>query len=245
MDEGQVTMSRIASYASDQALQTFVLSRDEAEGEDDRGAARELIAATSALCDGWISPLAVSLLVESCDPTNFYLVDHDTPPASPSWFLRQRELDARLFVSPDYERPQERQVDAIGAAELLATAEEALDQPSPASHLEVALSVLSVNALAVALPEGIELALHYPGGPLQPVLVGDGNRQLALGPDYGPVGPPARLQASNAHGVTRITLELYWDFWIEHVDGRAQTQAAIARVLARGRDWQLVQGERP
>jgi hypothetical protein len=237
-------MDRIECYASDQALQTFILGREEAEEENDRAASLELIASVSALCGGWIDPQAVSLIVESCDPASFYSVDWDSPPTQAAWFLRLRELDARLFISPEYEHSRELQVDGITAAELRAFVDEALAQPPPTETLEVALSALSVNAVAVALPEGVELALRYPGGPLSPVVTQDGPRLRVLGPDYGPIAAPLRLRASNQHGLTRLTLELCWDFWIEQPSGRAQVRAALERVLVRG-GWRLEHGELP
>jgi hypothetical protein len=50
------------------------------------------------------------------------------------------------------------------------------------------------------------------------------------------------LRASSDHGVTRIVVELYWDFWREHPAGRAQVRAAIERVLSRGSNWQIGEG---
>jgi hypothetical protein len=237
-------MYHIECYASDQALQTFILVREEAEEENDRAASLELIVSVSALCEGWIYPQAASLLVESCDPANFYSVDWDSPPTQAAWFLRKRELDARLFVSPEYAHSKELQVEGIGAAELRAFVQEALAQPPPAEALEVTLSALSVHAVAVALPEGVALALRYPGGPLSPVVAQDGPRLRVLGPDYGPIAPPLRLHASNQHGLTRLTLELCWDFWTEQPTGRAQVRAALERVLVRG-GWRLEHGELP
>ncbi len=237
-------MTLTTSYASDQALQIFVLQREESEDEDDRAASLELVASLSALCDGWISPLAISLLVESCDPANFYTVDFDSPAGKEAWFLRQRDLDARLFISPNYEHANKLQVDGIGAAELRAFVEEALAQPPPAENLVVTLASLSTDAVAVALPDGVELALRYPGGPLSPIVVQDGPRLRVLGPDYGPIAAPLSLRASNQHGLTELTLELCWDFWIEQPIGRAQVRAALERVLARG-SWQLEHGELP
>lgn len=150
----------------------------------------------------------------------------------------------RLFVSPEYEHSKELEVEGIGAAELRELVEQALAQPPPVAHLEVALAALSVNAVAVALPDGVELALRHPGGPLSPVVAQDGTRLRVLGPDYGPGAPPVRLRASNQHGLTRLTLELCWDLWIEQPIGRAQVRAAIERVLARA-GWRLEHGELP
>jgi hypothetical protein len=237
-------MYRLDCYASDQALQTFTLSRDEAEDEDDRGAALELVGALGALCAGWIEPQAASLLVESCDPTSFYLVDHEAPPAQPAWFLRRRQLDPRLFVSPEHEAPREVLVEQIGAAALRAFVEQALAQPAAAPERVVALASLSVDAVAVTLPDDVELALRYPGGPLSAIVTREGSHLRVLGPDAGPVAAPLRLRASNQHGLVRLTLELCWDFWIEQPIGRAQVRAALERVLSRG-GWRLEHGELP
>lgn len=237
-------MYRLNCYASDQALRTFTLARDEAEGEDDRGAALELVGALSALCEGWIEPQAASLLVESCDPSSFYAVDHGAEPEQPAWFLRRRQLEPRLFVSPAHEAAREVQVEQIGAAELRAFVEQALAQPAAAADRVVSLASLSVDAVAVTLPEDVELALHYPGGPLSALAVRDGAQLRVLGPDAGPVAAPVRLRAANHHGVVRLTLELYWDFWIEQPIGRAQVRAALERVLGRG-GWAFEHGELP
>jgi len=238
-------MVQVESYASDEPLLWFALSREGGEDEGERAAALELVAATSAFFGDWISPLAASVRVESCDPANYYFEDSDHPPACPHWFLRRRELDERLFISEAWVDSQERRVDVIGAAELLALVEEALAQPPPVEHLEVALAEVLVRATEVALPDGIELSLRYAGGAIKPILVRNGERWLAQGPDYGPVGRPAGLRASNDHGVTRMVVELYWDFWREHPEGRAQVRAAIERVLGRGRDWQIAEGNLP
>ena len=122
---------------------------------------------------------------------------------------------------------------------------EALKQPPPGDHLEVTLAELMIQATAVVVPLGVEVALRYSRGPIKPLLVTDGQKTLALGPDYGPIGPPARVRASNEHGITRLSLFLFWDLWFLHPAGRAQLRAAIERVLSRGRGWRLEQGELP
>lgn len=35
------------------------------------------------------------------------------------------------------------------------------------------------------------------------------------------------------------------DFWLKHAEGLAQVHAAIERVLARGRGWQVTEGNLP
>jgi hypothetical protein len=236
---------RIEVYASDESLQFFYLAREQAEDETDRAAAIELIDATVGLCGDWILPLTASVRVESCAPANYYFDDLDSPPSRPSWFLRRRELDEQLYIVPAWINPQERRVETIGSQEIMSIVQEALAQPSPSDHLEVAFAELQINATAVVVPEGAEIALRYYRGPLQPLLRKDKERVIALGPDHGPVGPPAQLRASNQHGITHLELSLFWDLWKDHPAGQAQVRAAIERVLDRGRGWRLDKGELP
>jgi hypothetical protein len=224
-------------YASDQVLQMIELSREESEGEDDHQATLELLAAVADLCHGWLQPLGIGMLLECCDTENFYQSSSTLHPAQPAWFLRQSELDPRLQLSTGYNEAIEHRAPAIDAATLARWVETALDQTCPAEHHLVAFGELTITAVAVAIPDGVEIALHYPGGPLLPAIYRDGETERALGPTNGPVGPPARLRAVNDHGVTRIELGLYWDLWIEHPQGRALVEAGVTRVLQRGRDW--------
>jgi hypothetical protein len=240
-----VTMSPFEIHASDRSLQYFSFSREIEEGESERSAAVELLKAMAALMGQWISPLTVDIRVESCDPLNYYIEDSDHPPAQAAWFLRCRNLDDRLNIGEMWIDSEERQVDVIGEAEILAVFDEALAQPAPIEGLEVSLAELAVRSAAVALPSELEVTLSYAGGPLKPLFVRDGERQLALGPTGGPVGPPARLRAYNTHGKTSIQIELHWDLWREHPAGIAQARAAVERILARGRGWQLEEGELP
>jgi hypothetical protein len=245
MGEETMKMERFESYASDESLHYIALVREEPEQETDQMAALELVAATAALCGDWIAPLTANVRVESCDPANFYIEDSDHPPAFEAWFLRRRVLDERLHISPIWNNSQERHAEVIGEAEMLEVVREAIEQPPPADHLEVTLAELLIQATAVALPQGVELALRYSRGPIDPLLVNDGQKTFALGPEYGPIGPPARLRASNEHGITNLSLSLLWDLWILHPAGRAQVRAAVERVLSRGRGWRLEQGELP
>lgn len=236
-------MSRFDCQASSEWLQYFSFIREEAEDEDDRRAALELVAATIALCGDWISPLAVSLRVESCDPSSYYFEDAAHPPARPAWFLRRAEMDKRVVIGESWAGSVEKRVDVIDGAELATFTEEALSQPAPQAHLQVTLAELAIRATEIVLPDGVELALSYGGEPIEPVLIRDGQRLLAQGPDGGAIGPPARLRAYNHHGTTSLELELFWDFWQKHPAGRIQLRAAIDRVLGRQRGWKLEQGD--
>lgn len=200
--------------------------------------------AMAALCEGWIAPLAVSLLVEACDPESYYAVADGGAPSRPSWFLRREQLDEALLVSPTFSEATERRVAALGGRELRVLVEEVLAQPAPASHLVVSLATLVSNAVALELPAEGALALRSAGGPLRPLVLEEGAQRLVLGPDHGPVGAPAVVRAFNEPGLTRLELSLDWDLWLEHPAGRARTRAALARVLARP-GWQLDQGALP
>jgi hypothetical protein len=246
MGEDQVKTSCVETQASDEWVQYFVLVRQEGEGESRHSAALEQVAALSALCGDWISPLAVSLRVESREPEDYYFADEAHPPARRFWFLRQREWDERVSLRPYWNNPEERLVEAIGPAELSAFVREALAQPPPMASLKLALPELSVTALGISLPEGVELEPRYNGRPIRPALIRDGHRSLVLGPTSGVAAAmPARLSMNDQYGAARISLELCWDLWREHPASRAQLRGALERVLSRGRGWQLERGELP
>lgn len=238
-------MSVIEVYTSSQSLLWFVLGREGKQGDSERVDALELVHSMNAFCQDWISPLNAAVRVESCDPSNYYAEDCATPPAQPAWFLRRTELDARLYVGPVWIESRERRASRIGDAELLALVEESLAQPPPALHLEVALAEVVIDATEIAVPQGIELSLRYGGRSIESVQVRAGERWLASGPTWGPAGPPVRLRASNSHGRTDLHVEFCWDFWRGHPAGLSQVRAAIDRVLGRGRDWQITEGNLP
>lgn len=133
----------------------------------------------------------------------------------------------------------------IGSAEVSSLIEAAFAQSPPLENLEIALAELEIAAVEVALPEGLELKLLAGDKQVVPVLRQSGARCLAQGPDYNFVGPPVSLRASNRYGSTRIVVEFFWDFWLKHPEGLAQVHAAIERVLARGRGWQVTEGNLP
>lgn len=243
MGKGSV-MVRVETDASEEALQWLEFVREQPEEEDNCGAALELVAATFALCGDWITPLAVSFLIESSNPTIFYTVDHDHPPSTPAWLLRCTKVDDGLSpVVADRKSPREKHVSEINELELCAFAKEALGQPPPGEHLELMLSTVTLRAFAVTLPGGIELAPRYGRDILNPLVVHEGDRARVLAPNHGPAWMPMRVHASRENTLTHLTLELCWDFWLKNPAGLAQVREAVARVLARGRGWQLSEGE--
>ncbi len=237
----------IETYASDGWVLSFSLAREHAEGERCRETSLELVNATLSLCEGWISPLAVSLRMESRDPNEEYSTDDSHPPTHRSWFLRQRNLDENIQPRPDWIDPEVRIIESVESANLVAFVEEALSQKPPLESLEIALLELTLKAFAVSLPDGIELEPLYAGRPVHPIVVQRGARLTVLGPKFGGVGAtPVRLRAlSSQYGESSIRMELCWDFWTKHPAGIAQLRSALDRVFARDRGWHLERGEIP
>jgi len=226
------------TYASDNALSSIFLYRDEFPQETDQDAARELVTALAALCESWIKPLAVSMLFEPCDPDNFYRVRNEVTLLHPAWFLRSKELYDGVIIVPSFVNAVEKRRASIGEHELKFALKEALAQPCPEAGLCVALAYLETNAVAVHLPHKGELKLRYAGGPLEPLRAERNGELFAVGPDLGPLGPPLVVRGFNEHGIMRLSLTIYWDLWIKHPVGRAQTLMGVERVLGRP-GWRL------
>lgn len=238
-------MARVETYVSDEALLWFALAREQSEDASERDMAIELAVAISAFFADWISPLTVSVRVESCDPNRYYFEDSKHPPAQEAWFLRRRDLDSRLFIRHSWNNAREQIVGKIEAADLLGVVKEALSQPPPLPNLEVALAEVIVKASSVLLPEDVELVCNDGYKQVEPIFVREGKRLAAQGPDYNFYGAPVALRASNLHGRTEIVVQFCWDFWLKHPAGLAQVHEAVARVLGRGQGWQLSEGNLP
>lgn len=237
---------QVQTLASDESLQDLVLVRQQHHDESGRSAALEQIAAMLALCGDWLTPLAVSLRVENREPDDYYFADDAHPPPRQFWLLRRRVWDERLSLRSYWHNPEERLVDAVGSAELMAFAEEALAQPPSESALRAAMPELAVTAVSIALPEGMDLEPRYNGRPVHPVSIQEGQRRAVLGPTAGAAASmPVRLNVTDQYGTSRIALELCWDFWTKHPAGIAQLRSALERVFARGRCWQLEREETP
>lgn len=238
-------MTEFESRASDEPILWFALQQDQTERQTARAVAGELIDAIAAFLGEWISPLTVGLRFECRDPDNCDLEDQSHPPSRATWFLRRRQLDERLLIQPSWTGSEERQADLIGSAEVSSLIAVAFAQAPPLANLEIALAELEIAAVEVALPEGLEIKLLAGNKQVLPVLLRSGARCLAQGPDFNFVGPPVSLRASNRYGSTRVVVEFFWDFWLKHPAGLAQVHAAINRVLARGRGWQVTEGNLP
>lgn len=238
---------RIETYASDEWVLSLSLVREDGEDEPCRQTSLELVDALLALCGDWITLLAISLRMESRDPGDYYFADDAHPPTYRSWFLRQHILDEDIQPRPDWIDPELRVVESIGPSEVLVFVEEALNQKPPLDSLEIALTEVTVNALAVSLPEGVDLEPLYDQKPTHPVVVRRGTHLMVLSPKFGGVGTtPVRLRAiSSQYGTASIKMELCWDFWTKHPAGVAQVRRGLDRVFARGRGWRLERGEIP
>lgn len=238
--------ARVTTLASDESIQDFVFIRKQEHGESGSSAALEQLTAMLEFCGDWLTPLAVSLRVENREPDDYYFADDAHPPLRQFWLLRRRVWDERLSLRSYWRSPEERLVDVVGPAELLAFVEEALAQPPSEEALKVALPELAVTAVSIALPEGLDLEPLYNGRPVHPASIQEGRRRSVLGPTSGAAaGMPVRLNVTDQYGASRIALELCWDFWTKHPAGIAQLRSALERVSARGRGWQLERGAVP
>lgn len=118
----------------------------------------------------------------------------------------------------------------------------AIQQPAPVTMVTT-LSELQWPAVRVRSPTSEEIRPEFATSRVGTVPeVVDGHTWYA-GPTLGAGGLPASLRAVNEHFSTKIQLDLFWDLWIGHPDGRALLEAGVRRVLARP-GWQRL-GEAP
>jgi hypothetical protein len=226
------------TYASDKPLWHLRLKRFEADDESDRDATEELLAAVDDLTSGWLVPLAIGLSVECCDPANYY-TPSAAPPPGRHWFLRVPDLPASLSITTGYSDPVVDTAPRLDGATVARWVAGALDQHCPIAEHLVVFDELTWTAVRVRVPVAGSIRVTFPGGVAPSQLDTVAGVSWALGPMVGPVGAPACLRAVNEHGVTSIDLALFWDLWIDHPAGRALVDAGGARVLARGRGWQM------
>ncbi len=234
-------MARVSTLAWDDWIHTISLTRDvDEEDEHCRDTTLKMVEAISALCRDWLSPLAVSMRFEARNPEDYYFPDSEHPPAEPSWLLRVREWDEQIDLRHHLRDPQERTVEVLGAAELLDCVTEATEQPLLPPR-QIMMCECSVPALAVTLPEPIELEPRYVDSLVRVVSARRADRRWVIA---GPRGPwaatlPLAVESSNSHGTSHVSLVIFWDFWLRHEAGRAQVRGAVERVLALGRGWKL------
>lgn len=220
----------IEVYASDQFLLYVTLERDNAPNEDDCAGAAELLAAVEVLTDGWIKPLGVGFQLVHCDPARYF--EEVGQPAQPHHFLRARAVPDDLRVWEAFSDSVVEDVAEVDEAVVRRSIMRGLDQAAPPGAV-TALAELRWTAVRALSPVTDPIALAVAGKPVSTVAEIIDGRCWYLGPTFGTAGPPARIRAVNDHFATRIQLEVFWDLWIGHTEGRALLDAGISRVLAR------------
>jgi hypothetical protein len=219
-----------AIYASDQALLQVGLERGNMEHEDDRAGIAELLTAVNVLTRGWLHPFGVGFQLVYGDP-NEHLEEVGRPPI-PHQFLREAEIPEDVLVREAFSDSVIEELPLIDADGVRRAIARGMEQPAPPGAVTT-LSELKWTTVRALAPTIEPIALDVAGKTASTVhqLI-DGARWYC-GPTAGVAGPPARLRAINDHFATSIQLEIYWDLWIGHTDGRALLEAGVGRVLAR------------
>ena len=217
-------------YASDQTLFQVGLERGNTEHEDDRAGLAELLTAVDALTQGWLHPFGVGFQLVYVDPDEHF--EELGRPPNPHHFLRETVIPEDVLVREAFSNSVIEELAFIDADAVRTTIARSMEQPAPPGAV-ITLSELKWTAVRALAPTIEPIALDVAGKTATTVhqLV-DGQRWYC-GPTSGVAGPPARLRAVNDHFATRIQLEIYWDLWIGHTDGRALLEAGVGRVLAR------------
>ena len=218
--------------ASDHTLRSVQLVREEPEDEDHVAATRELLAAISDLTHGWLEPLGVAIRVECRDPADF--MQAAGAPDDPHVFLRVASWPAAVVENVGFTGARVRDVPALDPP-AIADAVAELASHACGEGLVTVFDQLVWTAVRARLPVPEAVALDGKT-PLDLELEQRDGAAWALGPTRGPHGAPARLRASNEEGQATILLSVQWGIW---VDLPAIVDEGIARVLARGRGWQL------
>jgi hypothetical protein len=217
-------------YASDQALLQVGLERGNTEHEGDRAGIEELLTAVDVLTWGWLRPFGAGFQLVYADP-NEYFEEVGRPPA-PHHLLREARLPDDLVVREAFSNSVIEELPLIDAAAVRRAIARGIEQPAPPGVV-TSLSELKWTAVRALALTTEPIVLDVTGGTTSPLsqLV-DGQRWYC-GPTIGAAGTPARLRAVNDHFATSIQLEILWDLWIGHSDGRALLEAGVSRVLAR------------
>jgi hypothetical protein len=225
--------SNVFVAASDQALFTCVLEREESADENDLDATRELVGAVFALASDWLEPLGIATRLECCDLENALPIGR---PPLPHWFARVVSIDPAIAVSPGFSNAIEEVVATLDVDAVERWISRSLAQ-SCEGNAAIAFAEMIWTVVRARLPAA-QVAVHDSGGPIRPVLESTGETVWAVGPMRAwNVGAPVHVRATNDHGITAITLGLLWDVWATHPASRALVDAGIARVLARGSGW--------
>jgi hypothetical protein len=223
-------------YASDQSLLRVGLDRDNMEHEDDRAGLVELLAAVDALTYDWLHPLGVGFQLVHCDPEAYF--EEIGRPAAPHCFMRQAVVPEDVFVREAFSGSLVEELASIDADAVRRAVMRRLEQP-PSAGAVTTLSELKWTAVKALAPTAEPIAINAVGRPVSVVSELVDGRLWYFGPTSGPIGPPARLRAVNDHFSTRIELDVSWDLWIGHADGRMLLEAGVGRVLARA-GWERI-----
>jgi hypothetical protein len=217
-------------YASDQYLFHVSLERSNGDDEDDRAGITELLSAIEALTAPWLRPLGIGIQFAHVDPAQYF--EETGAPAQPHHFLRARKVPDGVRVWEAFSDSTVTEIHDIDRAAICDVVARGLDQPAPAGFMTTLTELrwTAVRALAPTI-EPITLDVAGRAAPTVSQLI-DGQLWYC-GPTSGVAGPPARLRAVNDHFATSIQLEILWDLWIGHPDGRALVETGVSRVLAR------------
>jgi hypothetical protein len=217
-------------YASDQALLQVGLERGNMEHEDDRAGIAELLTAVNMLTQGWLLPFGVGFQLVCGDPGES-LEEVGRPPM-PHHFLREAEIPEGVLVREAYSNSVIEELPLIDPDAVRRTIARGMEQPAPPGAVTT-LSELKWTAVRALAPTIEPITLDVAGKTASTVNQLVDELRWYCGPTSGVAGPPARLRAVNDHFATSIQLEIYWDLWIGHPDGRALIEAGVGRVLAR------------
>lgn len=207
---------------------TVRLWRDEPDGESDESILREQLDAMSAFAQGWLEPLAVAI-----DVTCLEHGEHSDPrPDAPSWLIRTSGLPA-LRMEPVVAGSRVEDLPLIGEGDIDSYVQRALSQEC-AGGSTTGLERLEWTALRVRLPvaDPTEFVLES-GGAIEMPIERRHDGDWVSGPRASPwTEPPFLFHVGEAE----LRLDVIWDFWAGG-PGAQQVEAAVGRVLARGKGW--------
>jgi hypothetical protein len=225
--------------ANDDWLWSVQLRRLAADDEDDRAITLELLEAIDALAAGWLEPLVASFTVNCCNPDNFFEPSPEGLAVRPNWSLVAAELPANVKAPHVGGDAVQECIARLDRAALQAYLERALDQRCPVVGHVTSLGSLTWTAVRARLPVRAQLVLRHGTHTLAPGTEQRNDGEWVSRPGLSAVGHPAQILAYNEHYAASITLSILWDLWFRHPAGRALVDAGIARVLARGRGWNI------
>jgi hypothetical protein len=232
MDENEMSMKLTTTTGGGSTLLTIRLRRDESPDESDEAILREQLDAMTAFADGWLEPLALSLDVVCCDPTQGYS-SHEVPlPSTTAWFMRTANAPG-VDVQPPTIGSEIIESETIDAPGIRSFVNRALDQRCVGNAVTAA-EFLSWEAMRVRLPiASVSQFMIDDGGQLDIPIERRADGDWVSGPRTEAVtGKPFWFHL--AEGGLRF--DVIWSLWLDGA-GRQQVDAAVERVLARGTGW--------